>query len=272
MEAVNAPLRRAFEAFFGLVGDWPAWIGIAIATFVVMLIAMPILKWTLVPAWTERTKRGMAASVLELRLYNDRLGAVFRSIGAMLAWTAAFVAAMLVPLVITGVILLLPFAHLHSWWGFEGLKPGDTTTLRLSLGELESKPEASIEAPTGVTVETPALWNASRGELVWRLRAEAPGRHDLAIRIAGTEYTKDITVVDEADDVARRSPERCTSVWNQFLYPAEPPLESGGPVTHMSLAYEDGPTFLMVPVWCWILILFSFVFYFPLKKPFGVSI
>ena len=269
MEAVNAPLRRLVEAFFGLVGGWPTWVGIAIATFVVMLVAMPILKWTLVPAWTERTKRGLAASVLELRLYNDRLGAVFRSILAMLVWTAGFVGAMLIPLVVTGAVLLLPFAHLHSWWGFEGLEPGDTTTLRLHVPGQDGKPEVTIEAPPGVAVETPALWIASHDEIVWRLRAEAPGMHQLRFRVAGTDYTKDVTV---ADGVARRSPERCTSALNQFLYPVEPPLPADGPVSHMSLAYEDGPSFLLVPVWCWILILFSFVFYFPLKKPFGVEI
>ena len=130
------------------------------------------------------------------------------------------------------------------------------------------KPDASLSAPAGVTVETAALWIASTRELVWRVRADAPGRHELTVTVDGQSHAKELAV---ADGVARRSPERCSSLWNQFLYPSEPPLPADGNVSHMTLEYEDAPGFL-APAWTWILLLFSFIWYFPLKKPFGVSI
>jgi len=269
MEAFNSLLRRAFEAFFGVVGDWPQWVGIAILTLGVMIVAMPIIRWTLVLPWSDRTKRGLAAAIFEMRLYNDRLRTVFRSIFAMLGWAAAYVGVWLLPIAITAVILWLPFAHMQSWWGWQGLEVGETTTLRVHVtGEGTEKPAASATAPTGVTVETPPLWIASRRELVWRLRADAPGRHELEVTVDGESHTKELAV---ADGPALRSPVRCSSLAMQLLYPAEPRLPKDGRLSHMTLDYEDAPGFL-APGWTWILLLFSFVWYFPLKRPFGVEI
>jgi hypothetical protein len=165
---------------------------------------------------------------------------------------------------------MLPvFAQLQAYYGWKGLEPGQRTTLRAHFAaDRDTKPDASLAAAGGIEVETPALWIPSRRELVWRLRAAAPGAHQVTLDLEGERTTKDLVV---ADGVARRSPVRGKGVWSRLLYPAEPPLATGSPLTEVTVDYDDARSFLLVPVWCWVLVLLSIPFAFLLKKPFGVE-
>jgi hypothetical protein len=268
MEAVNALLRRLVDSALAPFQDYPSWVGIAVVTFVVTLVAMPVIKWTLNPAWSDATKRRLSAAIFELRLFNDRLRATFRALFDMLFWTAGYLGVWALPILVLGIVMLPLFAHLHAHYGYAGFEPGERTVLTAHLEtEGGAKPRAELVAPEGVTVETPALWIASRGELLWRLRAEAPGEHELQLTVDGQRMTKSLTV---ADGPTRRSPVRPRGFWGQLLYPSELPLPAG-PVEELSLEVEETSSFLLVPTWCWILILLSIPFAFALKRPFGVE-
>lgn len=268
MEVVNAPLRRLVDSALAPFQGYPSWVGIAVVTFVVTLIAMPVIKWTLNPAWSDFTKRRLSASIFELRLFNDRLRATFRALADMLFWTAGYLGVWALPILVLGVVMLPLFAHLHAHYGYAGFAPGERTVLTARLEtEGGAKPRAALTAPEGVTVETPALWVASRGELLWRLRADSAGEHELRLTVDGQEMTKSFTV---ADGPTRRSPVRPRGFWGQLLYPSEPPLPAG-PVEEIALEVEETASFLLVPAWCWILILLSIPMAFALKRPFGVE-
>ncbi|MEZ5331812.1 MAG: hypothetical protein R2991_07110 [Thermoanaerobaculia bacterium] len=268
MEAVNALLRRVVDASLAPFMDMPSWVGIAVVTLVVTLVAMPVIKWTLNPAWSDRMKSRLYAAIFELRLFNDSLRATFRALFDMLRWTAGYLGVWTMPILILGVFMFPLFAHLHAHWGYKGLVPGEETVLTAHLAETGgAKPDVTLSAPDGVTVETPSLWIASRGELLWRLRADAPGQYQLALEVDGQRADKTVTVATGSE---RRSPARPRGFLGQLLYPSEPPLPAG-PVEEVSLEYEETSTFLLVLTWCWILILLSIPIAFALKKPFGVE-
>ncbi len=270
MEVVNAPLRRLVDLLLSPFQALPWWVSLAVVTLLVTLIAMPIIKWTLNPRWAEAAKRRLTASVFELRLFNDDLRATFRALFDMLRWTGLYLGAWLLPLVVMGVLMLPVFAQLQAHYGWKGLEPGERTTLRARLAaDRDAKPAATLAGGKGVEIETPALWIPSRRELVWRLRADAPGTHQLTLDLEGEATTKDLAVAGDA--VARRSPLRGRSFGAQLLYPAEPPLPEGSPLAEISLDYADARSFLLVPVWCWVLVLLSIPFALLLKKPFGVE-
>lgn len=269
MEVVNAPLRRLIELLLSPFQGSPWWVGLAVVTFLVTLVAMPIIKWTLNPRWSEAAKRRLTAAVFELRLFNDDLRATFRALFDMLRWTGLYLGAWLLPLLVMGVLMLPIFAQLQAHYGWKGLAPGQRTTLRAHFAaDRDTKPAASLAAGNGVEIETPALWIPSRRELVWRLRAAGPGAHVLTLDLDGESTTKEVVV---ADGVERRSPLRGRSFGAQLLYPAEPPLPKGSPLTEISVDYDDAAAFLLVPVWCWVLVLLSLPFALLLKRPFGVE-
>ncbi len=270
MEAINAPLRAFVDLLLSPFRGLPWWVGLAAVTLLVTVIAMPIIKWTLNPRWAEAAKRRLTAAVFELRLFNDDLRATFRALFDMLRWTGLYLGAWLLPILVMGTLMLPVFAQLQAHYGWKGLAPGERTTLRAQLAaDRDTKPQARLTAEGGVEVETPALWIPSRRELVWRLRAAAPGTHRLALTVDAASVSKELVV---ADGVARRSPVKPgRDLWGQLLYPAEPPLAAGSGLAEVTVDYADAPAFLLVPVWCWVLVLLSIPFALLLKKPFRVE-
>jgi hypothetical protein len=269
MEAVNALLRRLVALLLAPFQGLPWWVGLAAVTLAVTVVAMPIIKWTLNPRRADAAKRRLTAAVFELRLFNDDLRATFRAIFDMLRWTGLYLGAWLLPILVMGTLLFPLFAQLQAHYGWKGLAPGQRTTLRVHLAaDRDTKPRAELTAASGVEVETPVLWIPSRRELVWRLRATAPGTHRLTLELDGEAATKELVV---ADGMARRSPARGRGFATQLLYPAEPRLPGGSAVAEITVDYEEAASFFFVPAWCWLLVGLSIPFALLLKKPFGVE-
>ncbi len=274
MNAINAILGRIVDASRAPFSGLPEWIGIAVVTFVVTLIAMPIIKWTLSPALSDRMKRRLQAAILELRLFNDSLRATFRALFEMLFWTGGYLFAWLVPILILAVPMLPLFSHLHAHWGFRGLEVDKPVTLTVKLDTDDlSKPNATLTADgDGIEIETPALWIPARKELLWRIRPTAEGEQSVTVRYNGEGGVKELAVKELAvipDGPARRSPVRAGSFVGQLLYPSESSLV--GTIHEISVPYPETPTFLLLPLWVWLLLVFSIPFALILKKPFKVE-
>lgn len=268
MNALNSILGRIVDAALAPFADLPEWVGIAVVTFFVTLIAMPIIKWTLSPALSERMKNRLQAAILELRLFNDSLRATFRALFEMLWWTGGYVFAWIVPILILAVPMLPLFSHLHAHWGFRGLEVDEPVTLTARLDtEENTKPEASLTAGDGIAIEAPTLWIASRKELQWRIRPTSEGEHTVTVEVNGKTAEKKLAVF--AEGPRRRSPVRPGDFFGQLLYPSEPTLS--GVIDEISVPYLETLSFLLIPLWVWLLLLFSIPFALILKKPFKVE-
>ncbi len=272
MEALNALLRSALDLLLGALGGLPDWVELAVLALLVTVLVLPIIRWTFSYEWAERFKRGIYSGLFEIRLFNDRLGATFRGLAGVLGNTAAYLGAWLLPLLVMSVPMLPVFAHLHFHYGYDGLAPGSETVLTAEFAADRDggKPRAAITAPPGLTVETPALWVPAQRQLSWRLQAVEPGDYDVEMTIDGERYAKSVVVSDES---RRRSPLRPEhDFWQQLIYPAEPPLPEGSPLAAITVDYAERGSFLLVPNWCWILILLSIPFFLLLKDRFGVEV
>ena len=134
------------------------------------------------------------------------------------------------------------------------------------------RPPASLEAPDGVAVESPAVWLPSRNELAWRIRPEAEGRWDLAITVGEETYTKSLDTMTRPE---RRAPERLEpTFWNQLIYPAEAALPGDSPLKSIGVPYATEEIALPGFRMHWLIVFFvlSIVFAFALKDRFGVRI
>ncbi len=272
MNAVNAILARLVDAALAPMAAWPWWVGVAVVTFVITLIAMPIIKWTLNPSLADRMKRNLHASIFELRLFNDSLPATFRAIFGMLRWTGGYLGSWLLPILIMAVPMLPLFSHLHAHYGYQGLEIGEPVTVTAKIDtesfslEDHAKPNLQLIASDGVEIETPALWVATRKEAIWRIHPTVSGEHQLTVKVNGEEATKTLAVLD---GTARRSPVRPGNFLDQLLYPSEPSLN--GAVKEISVPYPETPIVLLLPLWVWALLLFSIPIALLLKKPFKVE-
>lgn len=276
MELINAPLRAVFDALLApFAGRSPMFTLVPISVLV-GLLALLLFKWTSNQKALEAARRRQLAGFFEIRLFNDDLRNLLGAQGRILRATGRYFLHTLIPL----AILLVPFglivAQLQFHYGYQGLAMGDTTLLKVRLEDSASadgrKPDAGLTMPSGVEVETPAVWIPSERTLVWRLRAAEPGEHTLHLDIGGESLSKSLTV---SDRVVRRSPLRPgKSLGARLLYPAESPLPADGPVESIELRYPEAEVNLLGIRMHWIIafLILTVVAALLLRKPLGVTI
>ena len=125
--------------------------------------------------------------------------------------------------------------------------------------------------PEGLRVETQPVWIPSDRTLAWRIGAEKPGVYELEVRLNGKEYTKSAVVTSA---LRRLSPKRVSGWLNEFVYPAEKPLDKTGEVESISLGYQEREIGFLGLEMHWLIAFFvlTIVFAFLLRKPLGVTI
>lgn len=280
MSFLNGLLRPLFDLLLTPFRSLPPIVGLIVVSLVGAVAMLLVFKATSNQPKLEAVKRQIHACLFEIRLFSDDLRAILRAQIEILAHNAKYLSLSLVPLLWMIVPLTLAVAQLQFHYGYEGLAPGQDFLVKVQLVEGEAggpasgatRPAASLEAPRGLKVETPAVWIPSKRELAWRLRAEEQGDYDLTLKLGGQEFSKSVQV---SSAVRRRSPIRyASSFWNDLLYPAESPLPKGGPIESISVGYRDASVPLLWWPMPWIVVFFilSIVFAFALKGRMGVTL
>src|SRR5262249_50310490 len=142
-------------------------------------------KWTSNQHAIAETKRQVLACLFELRLFQDDPRLMLRATAGLLRQQGRYLGYALVPLLWVVLPLSLLLAHLQAYYGYDALRPGQSASVivhaRGSDGASVERPMPTLEAPTGLRVETPCVWAPSRRESAWRIAAEREGDYDLRI-------------------------------------------------------------------------------------------
>jgi hypothetical protein len=273
VSVLNGLLRPLFDFLLLPFRSLPPIVGLLVVSLVAAVFMLLVFKRTSNQPKLEAVKRQIHACLFEIRLFSDDLPAILSAQMEILRHNLKYLALSAVPMLWMLVPLLFVIAQLQFHYGYRGLRPGEDFIVKARLKESpEARPEASLEAPSGLEVATPAVWIPSERELAWRLRAQAWGDYELKLRLDGQEYSKTAQV---SEQVRRRSPERLApGFWNELLYPAEPPLPRESPVASIVLAYpEDAVSVLGWPVnWLVAFFVLSVVFAFALRGRMGVTL
>jgi uncharacterized membrane protein (DUF106 family) len=276
MSIINGLLRPLFDGLlFPFRELAPIWglLPVALVTSVGMLL---IFKATSNQEALDRVKRGIHAGLFEIRLWNDDLRAIFRAQFDILGKNLSYLRYSLVPMVWIIPPLFFVVAQLQFHYGYEGLRPGESTLLEVELAEgavgaETEKPAVELVLPAAIRAETPAVWNSSERQLTWRLVADQAGAYDIGVKLGDATYSKTAVV---ADNLLRRSPLKVRGWLNELVYPAEAALPGDGAVESISLGYPDREVSLLGWKSHWLVHFFilTIVFAFLLRKPMGVTI
>jgi len=108
--------------------------------------------------------------------------------------------------------------------------------------------------------------------VVWRVRAEKPGRHELTVRTAGASIRKELIVGGGWGPVSPLRTGR--GVVESLLYPGEPPIAASEAVRAVEVDYPplDIRAFGFGVDWMIFFFVASIVFGFLFKKPLGIEI
>jgi hypothetical protein len=277
MAFLNAALRRVFDLLLAPASAWPPIVPIAVVSLLVGIGMLMVFKRMSDQARLAHVKRLITAGIFEIRLFNDDLVAILRAQADILRHNLSYLRLTLWPSLFILPPLVLVMAQLQFHYGYEGLRPGQKTLLRVDLAPeavpAGQRPEVRLDVPAGLRADTEAIWLPAESQVAWRLVAESDGDYQLGVAVGGgPPVEKSVRVTSRA---VRLAPERVDSGFlSQLLYPAEPPLPEKSPIRAIRLTYPDREVSVLGFGMYWMIPFFvlSLLFAFSLKGFFKVTI
>lgn len=270
------PINQAMTWLFDVV-LWPVhplapgvqafYLGIPAA-----ILALVVFRYVSDQQGIETAKERIKGHLMELWIYKDDFMVSLLAQGSILRHNLVYLRHSLLPMAIMIVPFLLMLIQIESRFAFRALAPGETAVLTLALDgdhKVSSLP-LELRVPPGVVPETPPLRIDATSEIAWRLRADAPGAHDILVSLGDERVKKRVQVgangVSVATDLYRPGD------WNTLLYPQEPALDAEGAVRALKLTYPRARgEFAGLSSASWIFFGSSIVFGFALRGLFGVT-
>jgi hypothetical protein len=263
--AVFDPLLAPFghgSAVFDLL-LWPALMGV---------LAILVYKAVSNQKALARVKAQISMRLLEIRLFSHDILQVLRSTGMILAKNFVYLGNHMVPMLVMTVPFVVILAQLVANYAYDPAPEGAVELLHVRLDPESgvSTRDVSLALPAGVALDAPPVQTADH-QVFWRLRAQEPGDHVLAVTVGDAVFEKGWAVGGEA----RKVPLKRLRGLEAILYPGERALPGDGPVLSMELATHSralGPLpagELGIVLWTLIL---SLAAGFAVKGLFGVTI
>ena len=277
MELLNTALRPLFDAVMKPLASTPAWVGILLWSIPVSVFALWVFKLTSNQDQITAVKDKIYACLFEIRLFNDDIRAIFRAQWEILGHVLKYQLLALKPMIWILPPVVLIMVHLHAFYGFQALEPGQRAVLTATVaGEGTARPDLGLEVPEGVLLETPGVWAPDLHQMAWRIKAERMGDFELDLVNDGHSVSKKLRVTDRT---VRLSPERHEPGFlEQLEWPSEPPIPKDSGITAITLGYPEARLdflgFSMDSQWAWMILFFvlTMVIALALKKPMGVEI
>jgi predicted secreted protein len=234
MSALHGGLARFFSLLLDPVGRLTPVVGLTLISAVSGVIALLAFRVASDPAAVRAARQRAQAHLLAVRLYRDDLRVVMRSQRSLLGALAAYFGNMLLPF----LALLLPFgllfAHLEARYGARALHPGERTLVTVSAAPA-TLDQWRLEGNDGLVVDSAPVRIPARGEIVWRVRATASGRHQIAL-VAGDRRIEAEALVTGEDRGA--APGRSIPTLSSlFLAPTEPQIPAGLGISSIEIGY-----------------------------------
>lgn len=278
MTWINAALRATFDAILAPFAGMSPWVGLTLVSLVCAIGMLWVFKRTSNQDALAAVKSRIHAGLFEIRLFNDDLAAIFRAQTSILKANAKYLWHSLPPMIWIIVPLFFVFAQLQFHYGYEGLEPGDSTILSMTLAEEAdeaapgAKPQVGLELPAGLEVEAGPVWAPALREMSWRLGVTEAGDHEAVLSVAGAEIRKSVRATDE---LVRLSPLKVApKILSQMLYPAEDPV-AGAPsveAVEVGYSYRELDAFGVRMPWWLAFFVLMILFAFALRTPMGVTI
>ena len=219
---ILAPFRAMHPAVGLLV--------VSVLTGVVMLL---IFGKTSNQDAIRRAKGRLKAHIAEIWLFRDDLLQMILAVVRVLVHTGRYFAHSLRPLVFILLPVLIIMVMLGVRYEHRPLRPGETAILVAMLDDATwaRGEQVRLVGTTGVEVASPPLRIPSQGEINWKIRATAPGMHELTLETPQGSVTKMVPVADEGSRPTPLATARGRAFSSRFLFfPVEPPLSPTGGV------------------------------------------
>ena len=249
----------------------PIWQGV-LWGLPVGLIALLIYRVASDQADITRTKNGIKANLLALRLFRDDLGVVLRTQGRIFRLVGRYLRLGLVPLAILLIPVVLLLIQIESRFAYQTLAVGKSALLAVTLDDSlrPSSVDAAVAPSKGLRVETPAFRMDSEQRILWRISAAEPGVHSVNIRLNDRETVRQVWIGAPRPELLVPSVYRSGDI-RSFGSPGEPAIDAGSSVAAISVEYDpNDDLFAGLSPASWAMFISSLIFGFALRRPLGV--
>lgn len=249
----------------------PIWQGI-LWGIPVGLIALLIYRFASNQADITRTKNGIKANLLALRLFRDDLGVVLRTQGKIFRLVGRYLRLGLLPLVILLVPVVLLLIQIESRFAYQTMNVGKSAMLAVTVDDSlqPSRADAVVATSKGLRVETPALRMDSEQRILWRISPVEPGEHSVSVRLGDREVVRQVWADKPRPELLMPSIYRSGDI-RSFGSPGEDSIDAESGVAAISVEYAPSDDlFAGLSPASWAMFVSSLVFGFVLRRPLGV--
>lgn len=274
--AVNAASNAACGPWFALLASLPPAAQVLVTAVPVTLFALLVFRFVSDQDGIRTAKDRIKAHLLELWLYKDDPAVLLGAQGQVVVQSLAYLGYSLVPMVVMLGPVALLLVQIESRFAWRAPAPGEGMIVTVTAGgpvePSAGGPDLALSLPDGgpLVAETPALRVADRGQVLWRIRGEAPGAHVLGVR-AGSAEARAPFVVGEGPHVLAPAAYR-ESDWRILGFPAAEPLAADSAVAAIELEYPRARAeWLGLSSMSWLLFGATLVLGFALRGALGVT-
>lgn len=241
MNLVNGIVGRLFDLLLAPFGAVPAW-GLVAVSVLSAVWALLLFRVSTPQTKLAAARDRLVGHILEMGLYQDHLRVVGRIQRDLALANLRYLGTSLPALLVLALPMLLTLGQLEARFARRPLHVGESAVLSVTLAPSFAArlDELQLSAPPGVAIEAGPVRDRLSGAAAWRVRAAAPGRHELTVTLGGQPVG---TRVVAAGGGLPRTAETADTSWTHALrYPGERQLPGDGALAQTRLRYPARTT------------------------------
>ena len=260
MNALNSLTSSLFNVLltpFEMLGDAFSLIVVSGIFGVVCLLVFKQISWQ---SGIKGTKDKIKGNMIAIRIYQDDLGIVSKSVSKVLLRNVQYLGLNFGPILPLIAPMMLVAAQFVVRYAFEPLPvvSSDAEVAEMLPGEgtlidVEFKPgfealagEIQLRLPGGLEAVSRPNRNTTEGTYALEVVARRSFVGDIEFLLNGrTVGTKEIVAGDEFPRLMQ--PERVSGFWSAWLWPAENTFDGDSPLARVSFRYPERPTLPFLP-------------------------
>ena len=219
VDGFNALVRALVSGYSGLFGAFNPLAGLAIASVLIGIGMLWVVGKTSNQQAIVRARKRMQARLLEMRLYRDEPGLLFRAQGHLLLENGRYVGHMLRPALFLALPMVVLYSHFDAVYGHRPLRVGESALLAVNTALAGS--DLKLSGSKAFLVDSASVSAGAAKQVVWRIRAAGDGPAELTLQTPQGAVKKSALA---GDGLAYVSTARTTSWWQRLLLA---PGESG---------------------------------------------
>lgn len=238
-------LLAPFDELFG----YGALITIIVVSMVFMPLSMLFFKRFSSQKGIAAAKGKIKGHMIEIRIYQDDLFVVLRAVGKVMYYNVKYLFLNFAPFVPLSIPFVIVAAQLVVRFGFgpipveerdlSMLKAGQGVVISVAMADGHEADAAELELvlPDTLTAVSPLVRSSADGVAFQEVVATAAGAADLTLRVGDETQTK--RIVTGSDPERLMQPERVSSFWSAWLWPAEDTFGSDSAFASVAFEYPN---------------------------------